>query len=357
MHSRKLAISLLTISVLLWIFACSSENGIQRDTDSNDVTENKNFPDVDSQQILAEAESLPQLRSLIIGDPDSIYHQWYVNGATAGQPHNMKSASKSVMSALYGIALKEGWIESLNSPVVDFLPEYFDESMPEKKREITLEDLLTMRSGLESTSFNNYGRWIASRDWIGYQIRADLEYEPGTLMRYSTGSSHLLGVILTRVTGQSLHQLAQNYIFDHFGNQLRPWDRDPQGYFLGGNNMRFEPESLFKFGQIYANDGKTQSGETLFSTEWIDRTFEIYGHSNYNNHGYGYHWWIDEYRGYETRFAWGHGGQYLFWVPELDLIAVTTSTNNPNHTSRGHRRQIFSLLEDKIIPYYLGRET
>lgn len=342
----------IIIFSIFFSLSCSAQDDTNRNSSQNSEHNSGTISAPAAEEILAQAEALPELRSLLIGNSDSLYHQWYVNGGSPGEPHNMKSASKAVINTLYGIALEEEWIDSLNTPVADFLPEYFDSSMPDQKLEITLEDLLTMRSGLESTSFNNYGRWIASSDWIAYQINAELQYQPGTVMNYSTGNSHLLGVILACITGQNLHQLAQTYVLNPMGETIPTWDRDPLGNFLGGNNMHFSPESLYNLGRIYANGGFNSNGERLFGSDWIDKTFTAYGSSNFNNHGYGYHWWIDEYNGYETRFAWGHGGQYLFWVPEIDLLAVTTSSNAQSGSSHGHRRQIFELLEEKILPYF-----
>lgn len=341
------------IFATLILSACSTDNS-QSDTDTN-INLSETVAPISApepEEIQEHAENMDNLRSLIIGTPDSVYYEWYVNGSNPERAHNMKSASKGIISALYGIALEEEWIESLDIPVAEFLPEYFDESMPAEKFDITLEDMLTMRSGLESTSFNSYGRWVASSNWIGYQINADLAEEPGTNMRYSTGNSHILGVILARVTGMNLRELAQTYIFNQFDERIPIWDRDPQGNFLGGNNMAFRPITLFRFGQMYANGGTSPDGSQLFPENWIDRTFQVRGRSTFNDHGYGYHWWIDDFGDYTTRFSWGHGGQYLFWIPELDLIAVTTSANHTGSSSRGHRRSIFDLLEDKIIPYF-----
>ncbi len=345
--------------LLLFFVASCDHNGQNADgeTDSriSSLAATETNPP-EPEEILDRAESLDNLQSLLLGSPDTLYYEWYINGGNPGSAHNMKSASKSIISALYGVALNEGWIESLDTPVSEFLPEYFDESMPAEKFEITLDDMLSMRSGLESTSFNNYGSWVVSSNWISYQINAELRETPGTRMRYSTGNSHILGVILSRVTGHNLRELSQRYIFDHFGERIPPWDRDPQGNFLGGNNMAFSPETFFRFGQLYANNGITPDGEQLFPDYWIEQSFKVYGRSNFNDHGYGYHWWVDEFGGYSTRFAWGHGGQYLFWIPDLDLIAVTTSLNHSGRSSRGHRRSIFKLLEDKIIPYYEAKQ-
>ena len=160
----------------------------------------------------------------------------YFNGARAAQAANIKSASKSVISALVGIAIAQGQIKSVDQRIVDYFPELANDPEP-RKRDITIEDLLTMRSGLESTSGRNYGAWVQSPNWVRFVLRRPLIDEPGTRVEYSTGSSHLLSAILTKATKMSTWQFAQDNLAKPLGFTLAKWTADPQGIYFGGNEM------------------------------------------------------------------------------------------------------------------------
>src|SRR5919109_1115941 len=154
------------------------------------------------------ASELPRLRSLVVSRRGDIVLERYFNGARATQPANIKSASKSIISALVGIAIARGHLKGLDQPISDFFPELANDPDP-VKRSITIEDLVTMRSGLESTSGRNYGAWVQSPNWVRYVLNRPMRAEPGTRVEYSTGSSHLLSAILTKATKTSTWQFAQ----------------------------------------------------------------------------------------------------------------------------------------------------
>ena len=154
------------------------------------------------------ASELPRIHSLLVSRRGELVLERYFNGRRATTPANIKSASKSVISALVGLAIDRGDIKSVKQPVADFFPDLFPDK-DDPKRAITIEDLLTMRSGLESTSNRNYGAWVQSRNWVRHALARPLLAEPGTFMQYSTGNSHVLSAILTKATGKSTWQFAQ----------------------------------------------------------------------------------------------------------------------------------------------------
>ena len=158
-------------------------------------------------------------------------------GMRAERTTNVKSVAKSIMSLLVGIAIEQGQLQDVRQPIGDFFPEFFAARPDPVKESITIQDLLTMRAGLESTSRRNYGRWVLSDNWVEFALGRPLVAEPGGTMIYSTGSSHLLSVILTRATGMSTRAFAERYLFGPLDIELGGWDRDPQGFYFGGNNM------------------------------------------------------------------------------------------------------------------------
>ena len=117
-----------------------------------------------------------------------------------------------------------------------------------------------MRTGLETTSFDNYGDWVTSRNWVRDALRRPMVAERGASgpMIYSTGSTHLLSAILTRVTGSSTHRYAERVLARPLGIPLRAWTRDPQGIYFGGNEMRMKPRDMLTFGEMYRNGGVHQ---------------------------------------------------------------------------------------------------
>src|SRR5690606_12622029 len=117
--------------------------------------------------------------------------------------------------------------------------------------DITIGHLLSMQAGLARTSGANYGRWVASPNWVRAALAMPFEDNPGAGMLYSTGSTHLLSAILTRRTGRSTLDLAREWLGRQEGFAIASWTRDPQGIYLGGNQMAMTTRSLLAFGEIY----------------------------------------------------------------------------------------------------------
>src|SRR5690606_15868556 len=152
------------------------------------------------QPAVEAAEALPRLHSLLVSRNGDLVVERYFQGKDRTDIANVKSVSKSVISALVGIAIEEGHIESVDQPIGDFFGDRLASAEGAAKRAITIENLLTMQSGLESTSNRNYGAWVLSSDWVGYALRQPLESAPGTRMVYSTGKTHQIGRASCRQT-------------------------------------------------------------------------------------------------------------------------------------------------------------
>lgn len=301
------------------------------------------------QATIDQARSIESVRSLLVQKNNNLIIEEYFRNATPDHPYNIKSASKSIISLLVGIAVDQGKI-SLDETLGDYFSEYFDTSPDSEKELITIRNLLSMQSGLETTSFYNYGAWVISDDWVEFQLDQPLEEDPGGNMVYSTGTSHLLSVIITKATGMSTKAFAEEFLFDPLNIQVGGWDRDPQGYYMGGNNLALTPSALLKIGQLILNGG-TWQGEEILSQSWIRDSFQSYTRSNFNPYDYGYMWWNRPVAGYDVYFAWGFGGQYIFIIPELNSVAIITSFLDNATQRRTYKEPIFDLLEDQIIPF------
>ena len=311
---------------------------------SNRSEFNSNFIDAHE-----AALRLPRLHSLLISHRGELVFEEYYNGADSRRPANMKSASKSVISALIGIAIDEGHIKSVEDPITKYFPEYiFNQTDPDKQL-ITIENLLTMQSGLETTSNRNYGKWVLSENWVEFVLNQPLVAKPGTRMLYSTGSTHLLSAILTRASGINTKEFAQKHLASQLGYSMTYWSRDPQGIYFGGNDMEMTPRQMLAFGELYLNKG-VHEGRQIIPTNWVKESYRPHvlsprGQGRY----YGYGWWLRDLAGMLVPVAWGYGGQLIFVVEPMDLVVVATSDSTPGRTRRGHLGRLYNLVEDKIL--------
>lgn len=308
------------------------------------------------------ARSLPRLHSLLVSLRGELLFERYYNGIGRERATNIKSASKSVISALVGIAVDRGLIPDVRTPIATYFPELARDP-DARKGEITVEHLLTMRPGLEGTSNRNYGAWVTSRNWVQHALARPMFAAPGEAMEYSTGNTHLLSAILTKAAGQTTWQLANEVLAKPLGFSLARWPRDPQGIYFGGNDMLMTPRQMLAFGELYLNEGRV-ADQQVISRRWVQQSCEgrvrnrrpsnpaLNPNGNVDplrDRRYGYGWWVHQIDGYETCFAWGYGGQYVFVLPDLDLVLVATSSSDVGGERRGHRRALFDILERFVV--------
>ena len=298
--------------------------------------------------VRAAAAALPQLRSLLVSWRGQPVAEYYASGVRPGAPANVKSASKSVIAALVGVAIERRLIPGVQTPIATYFPELRRDA-DRRKAAITIEDLLTMRSGLQSTSGANYGSWVRSRNWVRYVLAQPLVSEPGTDMEYSTGTSHLLSAILTKVSGASTWQFAQTALARPLGFSLARWPQDPQGVFFGGNEMLLTPKQMVAIGELYLREGRVGDRQVVpaawVAASCVPRTASVFD----STRRYGYGWWIQEFRGGTACFAWGYGGQYIMVFKDLDLVVTATSSTTVSDERRSHRRLLFDLIEEHVL--------
>ena len=347
-----------SIAAFCLLFAACEQESPAPDTASTppvaEVTRDETPPTEGLDSLLlaravSRAEELPRLYSLLVWRQGTTYTDLYFRGRTPETPANIKSASKNVVATLVGIAIEDGHLEGLDQPIAPFFEQFLDMPGDSAKNRITLGNLLSMQAGLESTSGRNYGEWVTSGNWVRYAITRPMVEEPGGRMQYSTGTSHLLSAILTEATGMSTLAYAREKLAEPLGIELRSWTTDPQGIYFGGNEMRMTPRQLLRFGELFLRGGELD-GKRIVSEEWIRRSWIPRTRSRYNTHRYGYGWWIKEAHGHPVYFAWGFGGQYLFLVPDLELIVVMTSVADAAGRDGGHLRELHSILDDDLIP-------
>ena len=294
------------------------------------------------------AASQTQLHSLLVSHRGELILEHYNRGYSATRHANIKSAAKSIISTLVGIAVEQEHIPGLDAPIVRWFPELRKDADP-RKAAITIEDLLTMRSGLASTSGGNYGPWVNSRNWVRYALNRPMVSDPGTSMEYSTGTSHILSAILTRATTRTTRQYASEVLGKPLGFAFANWTRDPQGIYFGGNEMAMTARQMVSYGELYLNRGRVGTRQVV-PADWVDRSCVPVTRSSYDlTREYGMGWWVQDIGGHRACFAWGYGGQYIMVFRELDLVVVITSNPNISDERRGYRRALFELLRGHVL--------
>lgn len=298
----------------------------------------------DFKHISAEAKRLDQLHSLVVNQHgEQIFAQAF-RGPTLDTPVNIKSVSKTIVALLTGIAIDRGIIDGTDQRVLPLLgkPAFGDD-----RDNLTIEHLLTMQTGLTSTSGQNYGAWVHSDNWVDYALNQPLVDDVGVRFIYSTGGWHILGAALTQASGHSLHHLAQAWLGKPLNIVIPPWVTDPQGRYMGGNEMAMSPLGLARIGDMVLNGGM-MDGEQVVSSDWLEQSWQPLGLSPFSNDYYGYGWFLAEYANEKAVYARGYGGQMLAIVPELNLTIVVTSDPTLPARSEGHFGDLEQLLS-KIV--------
>lgn len=304
-----------------------------------------------------QADRIDGLETLLVSVDGELVVEQGFDGHDPTRPTNIKSASKVVISALVGMAIDRGLLEGTEQAIAPLLARDVPADADPRLGEITIGDLLSMRAGLEPTSGPNYGRWVQSRNWVRFALERPFVDEPGGRMLYSTGSTHLLSAILTRVGGRSTADLAEAWFEPLDAFSITGWDRDPQGIPLGGNQMAMTPRSLLAFGELYRKGGVTADGTRLLADAWIRESWTQRTTSRFHADGYGYGWFLRTSDGEPVHYAWGYGGQMLYVVPSLDLTVVMTSDAGSPSARNGRRDELHDLLDAVVSAVKAERDA
>lgn len=295
----------------------------------------------------AVIDRLPQLHSLQIRRGDDLVFAAAPRGPGLDALANIKSCSKSIVALLLGTVIDHGVIASVDVTLGEAVPGILANGATEGAARITFEDLVTLRAGLERTSGPSYGAWVGSSNWVAYALSRPMVAEPGGRMLYSTGSTHILGAALTEITGLSLLALARDHLGGPLGIEIPPWTRDPQGYYLGGNEMALTPSAMLKIA-VLLRDGGRFDGRQVISREWIAASSEPRTRSPWSGLSYGYGWFLTR-SGYV--FGRGYGGQIIAAHPERGLAVAITSDPTRPARSGGYFGDLIGLLEGPILEF------
>lgn len=295
------------------------------------------------------AAGLPQCRALMIHQSGQRVLAHVFRGPAMDRAVPIKSVSKTIVAALTGAALDRGELRSLDDPIGVVAPALIPRRADPRVAELTIADLVTMQAGLERTSGANYGAWVSSSDWVADALSRPFVAEPGSRMLYSTGSFHILGAILAEIAGQDLLSLARRRLGVPLGIEIPAWTRDPQGRYMGGNEMALTLEAMVRFGEMYRQSGQF-GGQQVLSPAWVAKSFTPRTRSLFSGLKYGYGWFLGESGGIGYALARGYGGQIICVAPQIELtLALTSDPTLPARTG-GYFGDLMRLIEGRILP-------
>jgi CubicO group peptidase (beta-lactamase class C family) len=282
------------------------------------------------------SNQLPFLNSVLIYEKGNVVTENYFNGLDENYVANIKSASKSIISMLVGIALDKNLINSIDDRVLDIFPEYVNPAIDIRLKDITIRHLLSMRAGFKYNEMDFYlpGQhpiWDA-KDSVKAIFALPLAHTPGERYAYATPQTHLLTAILTKVTKMDVLSFANKFLFHPLDIQGVSWQQTADGIYMGGSDMFMTPREMLQLGVLYLNDGEF-NGKQLISKTWIKQSINgDYPLSKISSKDfYGYLWKKWNINGHEAYRAAGFGGQYIINIPSLSMTIVTTS--NPRNLS------------------------
>ena len=295
------------------------------------------------------ARNLDQLHAIIVAEDGTPVLAEAFRGPALDRAVNVKSVAKTIVAALTGAAIDRGVVPGLDATLGALIPDLIPEDADPRVANLTLADLVTMQAGLARTSGANYGAWVSSRDWVGYALAQPFVADPGARMLYSTGSFHVLGAALARASGESLLALARGWLGEPLGIEIPAWTRDPQGFYLGGNEMALSPMAMLAFGEMYRRGGRTADDVTVLSRGWVESSFVPRTRSPFSGLDYGYGWFLGRRGGRRVALARGYGGQLIALVPELALTVVVTSDPTRPARSEGYFGELMALIGEAVV--------
>jgi CubicO group peptidase (beta-lactamase class C family) len=305
-------------------------------------------------------ESYPQLRSLLVVRHGYLVYERYWHALDAADGHNSHSVTKSITSALVGIALADHKLKSLDQTVGELLATHLPANADPRLRRVTVQQLLTMTSGLASDAKPGgrdellWNRMLGSRDWVAHILGRRLDTRPGASFAYSSAGSHLLSALVADVTGVSTLAYARAKLFGPLGiatdNALEQavrrwpptpaeqqaydqapvaWPTDPQGYQVGFAWLRLPARDLAKFGYLCLNGGRWDRTQVV-PADYMRASVQPHTKlpSSRPGDGYGYQWWTTSVDAHPSFVAVGAGGQFIQVIPDLDLVVVITSNGD-----------------------------
>ena len=350
---------LIYLSCCIWVIVSGCEDGItvaefENFTWKTSTPEEQGMNAQTLDSAFIKAEQLGFVDCGLIIKNGSIVAEKYYNGYNQSIPHNTWSVSKSFLSAITGIALSKGYLQNLDEKILGYFPEYIYPGMDQRKHNITIEHLLTMRMGIDGER-ENYMDVYNSDNWLKTTLELPLIFSPGEGFSYNAYVTHVLSGVITKATGTSTKDFAQLHLTNPMGITIGEWEQDPQGYYFGGNSMHFTPRDMAVLGYLYLNKGRLNNKQ-IVPEEWVEFTLTPSTNWGSNQWGamkdynYGYLWWLSKLNDYDSFIAFGYAGQLVITLPDINLIIVTTANSNVGWDESGEQElAILDLVSQYIL--------
>lgn len=333
----------LAMSILTFLAGCDTSPGDAEVLETIDYTplpgddwpvstpEERGLDPMLVAELYQEAADLETIYGLLVVKDGYLIAEDYFNSGSVGQKALLQSVAKSFTSALVGIALDQGCLSSVDQKMIDFFPDYAEQIGDPRKRQVSVRDMLKMRAGFPSEE-DDAALWEAawSGDYVHHVVDFPLTSDPGTKFQYSNLTAHWLGVILARACDTDLKSFAQDQLFDPLGGEIGKWKADLDGYNWAAGEIHVSARDAAKFGLLYLNGGQFQ-GQQIVPADWVRDSLKTYSERAYSNIGrfhdigYGYQWWSATVGDHQVNFAWGHGGQLIVLLDDLDIVIVVTA--------------------------------
>ena len=282
-------------------------------------------------ELYLDAAELETIYSLLVIKNGHLIAEKYFDEGSLEQKARLQSVTKSVTSAMVGIALDRGCLSSVEQKMLDSFPEVAGQITDSRKEQITIREMLQMRAGFPSEE-THPDLWdgLLSGHYVPLIEAFPLVTDPGTAFHYSNLTSNWLGIIVDRACGMHMKSYAEENLFLPMGVEAGEWGTDWEGHNNGCGDLHLRARDMAKFGLLYLDDGKYE-GTQLIPEEWVHDSLQTYSEDAWDNIGrfhdigYGYHWWSATAGEHHVNFAWGHGGQLIVLVHDLDVVVVTTT--------------------------------
>jgi len=282
---------------------------------------------------------------------DTLWHPFF----KGSKLHTLQSVTKSITSAAFGIAVDQGFIKSLDQPIYPYFKNYQYDKTDPRKAQITIEDVLTMRTGIDWYTEGGYENdkhstiiMENSNNWLQYILDRPMDRKPGTNYEYNDGASVLLGKILRQATGTRADIWAEKNLFAPIGIKNFKWKITPQGEADTEGGLYLSTYDLARIGYLFLRKGQWQ-GKQIISEQWIEKSItplvkDIVPDNNKANPGYGYQWYISQKSGSLIYLAAGYGGQYIIVAPESDVLVVVNGWSLYKKSKKSFLKAVSSII-------------
>jgi CubicO group peptidase (beta-lactamase class C family) len=303
-----------------------------------------------------ESTRFKDINSVIVIRDGELLVERYYNGAARDETHNPRSVGKTFASAVAGIALAEGYLDSLDQQLGEFYDLESYDNYSVKKSRVTLRQLLTMTSGFdgfdfEADSVGNEENMYPTADWVAWTLNLPMasDRDPGDEWRYFTAGIVVVGDILNRIVPGGLENYAHEQLFAKLGITNYQWQHTPQRVASTAGGIQLTPLDFAKFGELYLRGGKW-AGEQVIPKSWAADSFRASAETVVPGNQYGYLWWIRDYevdgQTLTTVYCAGNGGNKIFVFEEQEIVIVVTA-------SAYGRRYMHSQVDEMMTQYIL----